>query len=103
VADTILITGVIDLDPANHDAAVAAFTKVMKASLQDEGCERYVFSADLEQPGRFHLSEEWASQAASDAHMTKPHMAEFFSVAGQLGITSSSVTKWTGATPEKLM
>jgi len=35
--------------------------------------------------------------------MTKPHMAEFFSVAGQLGITSSSVTKWTGATPEKLM
>jgi len=103
VADTILITGVIDLDPANHDAAVAAFTKMMKASLQDEGCVRYVFAADLEEPGRFHLSEEWASQAASDAHMTQPHMAEFFSAMGQLGVTSSSITKWTGAEPEKLM
>ena len=103
MADTILITGVIDLDPANHDAAVAAFAKLMTASRQDEGCVRYVFSADIEQRGRFHLSEEWESQAASDVHMTQPHMAEFFTAMGSLGVTASSITKWTGAQPEQLM
>lgn len=103
MADTILITGVIDLDPANHDDAVAVFTKLMKASLQDDGCARYVFSADLEERGRFHLSEEWASRAAADEHMTQPHMAEFFAAMGTLGVTASSVTRWSGGEPEKLM
>lgn len=100
---SILITGVIDLDPAKHDEAVAVFSKAMAATRQDEGCVRYVFSADLDTPGRFHIAEEWESQEASDAHMTKPHLAEFFRAMGGLGVTGSSVTKWTGARPEKLV
>lgn len=103
MADTILVTGTLDIDPANRDAAIEAIGTLMTATRAEEGCEQYVFSADLDDPGRFHISERWASQAAMDAHMGSAHMADFMGAAGGLGIKGSSLTKWTGATPEKLM
>jgi quinol monooxygenase YgiN len=103
MSERILISGVIDLDPANSDAAVEVFSKLMKPTRDEDGCARYVFSADLDVPGRFHLSEEWESEEAMNAHMATPHIAEFFAAMGGLGVKASSVTRWTGSDPQKLM
>ena len=61
---SILVTGTIDLDPANRDQAIATFNECMAGTRAEDGCESYTFSADLEDPGRFHVSEQWASQEA---------------------------------------
>jgi len=103
MSDTIIVTGVIDLDPANHDDAIAAMTECMEATRAEEGCENYAFSADLADPGRFHVSEQWASQTAMDAHGASPHLAALLGKMGDLGVTAASLTKWDGATPSKLM
>ena len=60
-------------------------------------------SSDLEDQGRFHVTEHWASQEAIDEHMGTPHMATLMGQMGTLGVTAASLTKWDGATPSKLM
>jgi quinol monooxygenase YgiN len=103
MSDRILVTGVIDLDPAKRDEAIAVLTAAMEATRAEAGCEHYVFSADLTDPGRFHVSEQWANQAANDAHGAGPALATLMGAMGSLGVTGASLTAWTGAEPKKLM
>jgi quinol monooxygenase YgiN len=100
---SIIVTGVIDLDPAKRDAAIEAANEAMTATRAEDGCENYVFSADFTDPGRFWVSEQWASEEAMTGHMASPHLAAFMGKMGEFGVTAVSLTKWTGATPEKLM
>ena len=100
---TILVTGTIDFDPAKRDDAIAAVTACMEATQAEEGCERYVFSGDLADPGRLYVSEQWASQEAMDTHMATPHLAALMGAMGTLGVTAASLTKWDGATASTLM
>ena len=100
---SIIDTGVIDLDPAKRDAAIEAFTEVMTATRAEDGCESYVFSADVTDPGRFYVAEHWASEEAMTGHMASAHLAAFMGKMGGFGVTAASLTKWSGATAEKLM
>jgi quinol monooxygenase YgiN len=103
MSDTIIVTGTIDLDPAKRDDAIAAALDVMEATRAEEGNEGYTFSTDLADPGRLHLVEQWASEAAMQAHMTTPHLATFMEKMATFGVTAASLTQWRGATPSKLM
>jgi quinol monooxygenase YgiN len=100
---SILVTGIIDFDPANRDQAIETVTACMEATRAEEGCEFYAFSGDLTEPGRFYVSEQWASQEAMDVHMQTPHLAALMGAMGSLGVTAASLTKWDGATGSKLM
>ena len=99
----IIVTGTIDLDPANRDATIEVFTRCMTATRAEDGNEAYVFSADIEDPGRFHVREQWADQPSIDAHMASPHLAELMGAMGSLGVTGASLTQWDGATGKPLM
>ena len=100
---SILVTGTIEFDPAKREEAIAAVNTAVEATLKEEGCEGYAFSADLNDPGRFYIAEQWASQEAMDSHMQTPHLAALMAAWGTVGVTSASLTKWDGATPSKLM
>jgi quinol monooxygenase YgiN len=100
---TILVTGVIELDPAMRDEAIAAALVVMEATRAEEGCEGYTFSADFAEPGRFYVVEQWASEDAMNAHMGSAHLAEFMGKMGAFGVTKASLTRWDGAVGSKLM
>jgi quinol monooxygenase YgiN len=100
---TILVTGTLDIDPAKRDAFIAAATTVMEGSQAEAGCEHYAFSADLHDPGRFHISEQWADKAAMDAHGASPHFLTFMGSMGDFGVKGASLTKWEGATGGPLM
>jgi quinol monooxygenase YgiN len=102
MSDTIIVTGVIDLDPAKRDDAIAAALVVMEATRAEEGSEAYAFTADLADPGRLHLVKQWASAEALDAHIKSAHLAEFMARIGQYGVTGASAMKWEGATGSKL-
>lgn len=103
MSDTVILTGVIDLDPAKRDAFIAAAVTCMTATRAEEGNELYAFSADVEDPGRFYINEQWASQAVIDVHMATPHLAAFMGSMGEFGVTGVSLVQWNGGAPTKLM
>jgi quinol monooxygenase YgiN len=103
MTDTVLITGYFDLDPAKRDDAIAAALACMEATHAEEGNEVYTFSADLGDPGRLWVSEQWASAAALDTHMASAHLAEFMTAVAGCGIKGGALTRWDGATGSKLM
>lgn len=100
---SIIVTGTIDFDPAKRDLAVEAVVACMAATRAEDGNEAYVFAFDVEEPARFHVTEQWADQASIDAHMATPHLAALMGQMGELGVTAVSLTQWTGAEASKLM
>jgi quinol monooxygenase YgiN len=98
----ILITGTIDFDPALHDDAVAAAKVVMAITAQEAGCELYVMATDLSDPGRFHLSERWTDADSLAAHSKGAHLKDFGRALRAAGAKGNSITRWDGATGQKL-
>lgn len=90
----LVIAGHIRLDPARRDQAVAAAVEMMRETRQEKGCQSYVFSEELGEPGCFRIFEEWDSQAALDAHFAAPHMATFQTAMAGFGITEMAVQKY---------
>ena len=70
---TILVTGTIDFDPAKRDDAIAAVTTVHGGHPRGGGLRGLrLLAATSTDPGRFHVTEQWASQEAMDIHMATP-------------------------------
>ncbi len=73
----IIIGGEMKIKVEHRDAAIAAFVTMQKASQAEEGCQTYVFSADLEAEDTIHLFEVWDSAETLSVHGQTPHMAAF--------------------------
>ena len=101
---SILVTGTIDLDPANRDGFIAAANEVMAATRAEDGNEHYAFSADLERPGPL-LRGRAVGQPGGDGHPHghAPTWPRSWGPWAAFGVTGASLTKWDGATPSKLM
>lgn len=99
----LIVSGTISLDPANHDAALAAVGPLVQATLAEEGNITYGFWVHPAELGEFRVYEEWADQAALDAHFATPHMAEFMGAMANLGITSTDVIRHEVTDSTKLM
>ncbi|MDQ2649256.1 MAG: antibiotic biosynthesis monooxygenase [Actinomycetota bacterium] len=97
MSDTILVTGTIDIDPAKRAEFIDAVTSLMADTRAEDGCVSYTFSGDLQDEGRFHVSEQWRDQAASDAHSASAHFLGFMGKLGEFGVKGADITKWTGA------
>ena len=78
----IVVLGHLTINPDARDAALAAIEPFLAATRAEDGCLDYRFSFDAGDPDRLNGAEIWESQAAMDAHMASPHMAEFMGAAG---------------------
>ena len=90
----LVIAGTIDVDQTKWNEAISVVTEMMRATRSETGCEAYTFSADLEDPGRFHLFERWASPDALAAHLEAPHMATFQAAAARLGVRATEIVRY---------
>ena len=90
----IVIAGRVVIDPNSTDDAIPAAKEMMEETLKETGCSAYAFSADLAEPGVFHIFEEWDSQEALDAHFASPHMAKFQNTVGALGVKEMAVSRY---------
>jgi quinol monooxygenase YgiN len=90
----LIVAGEIEIDPTHRLDAIAAAREVMEATREEPGCRTYVFTTELDHPGRFRIFEEWESQEALDAHFTTPHMAAFQAKLGGLGVLAVRVQKY---------
>ena len=90
----IVIAGHVALDPAKREAAITAAREMMGETRREPGCISYTFSADLEEPGRFRIFEEWEGDEALRAHFASPHMARFQKAVGGLGVREMAVQRY---------
>jgi len=92
----ILLTGTFDFDAEHHDAMVEAAKAIMAITNKEAGCELYAITADLDEPGRFHISERWTDQESLAAHMKGAHLKDF-GRAMRAASATASITRWDGA------
>jgi quinol monooxygenase YgiN len=91
-----------DLDPARRREFLAALEPLTKGSLADPGCIQYTISADLDDPGRVHVVEQWESDVLMRAHMAAPHSVEFVKAMQPIGVRGVKVTKHEVSTSQPL-
>lgn len=87
----LIVSGIISLDPAKHDAAVELFAPLVEATLAEEGNITYGFWASTSEPGVFRVYEEWESTDAMGLHMGSEHMGTFLVGMGELNVTGTEL------------
>jgi len=60
--------------PDAIDALRAECLAMLQPTRKEAGCVRYELLANIANPADFTFVEEWADQAAIDAHMQTPHL-----------------------------
>ena len=60
--------------PDSIDALRKQLLAMLEPTRQEAGCIRYDLLNNIAEPTDFTFVEEWASQAAIDAHMKTPHL-----------------------------
>lgn len=90
----LVIAGHVRIDPAQREAAISAARDMMEATRREPGCISYTLSADVADPGVFHIFEEWEGQAALESHFSAPHMATFQKQMGGLGVKEMKIQRY---------
>ena len=60
--------------PESIDAVRRACLAMLEPTRRETGCIRYELLTNIANPAEFTFVEEWADQAAIDAHMATPHL-----------------------------
>ena len=63
----IIVSGPIHVDPDQRDAYLAGCRRVIEQAREAPGCLDFHLSADLLDPGRINVFEQWESVDAVDA------------------------------------
>ncbi|WP_134765767.1 putative quinol monooxygenase [Nocardioides sp. 1609] len=84
MTSSLRVVATVPIDPARAADAAPALAALAEASRGDAGCLAYDVYESAAVPGLFVTVEEWESQADLDLHMTQPHVATAFEVAGPL-------------------
>jgi quinol monooxygenase YgiN len=90
----IVISAQIDLDPAQRDNALRSAQKWIDGALSQKGCIHYDWSADLNNPARVNVFEEWESEDDLAAHFAGPEYAGMLGHIGQFGIGNAVSRKY---------
>jgi len=90
----ILVAGTVDFDPARREAALAAAVPLLAPTRAQRGCLAYAWSADPAEPGRVHVFEAWADEAALAAHFAGPFYKGMLGVLGAHGVRGAEVAKY---------
>lgn len=82
MAQTLVIVASITAQAGHADTVRNALLQVVPPSRAEAACLKYELHLDQKDPNRFVMLEEWAGQAALDAHMDTPHFAELAATIG---------------------
>ena len=74
----------ISIKPAAAGEAATLLTNLVVESRKEPGNRSYALFQQTDNPGEFRTVEEWADQAAADAHLKTPHIAAVVAAATPL-------------------
>lgn len=92
----IVVAGTVEVPPEHHAAFADAALRVTGATRSEPGCISYAFWADVTEPGRFLVFEEWETEPDVDAHMSAAHFLEFRAFMSDVGATRN-INRYTVA------
>ena len=67
----LVVAGTIDVEPAQRQAFLEGRRDAVRSTLEEPGCIEYAFSADLLDPGRVRIFEQWETGQHLDAHLAR--------------------------------
>ncbi len=73
----IIVTGRVQVNADQRDAAIVAAEGMRKHTIDEPGCIDYRFWSATDDPNAILLFEQWEEREALDAHLEGPHMAAF--------------------------
>lgn len=99
----IIVSGTIVINPAKVDRGLELTRELTARTRAEPGNISYEFFSALEDPGRYHVYEEWASEEAIEEHNSSPHMAAFYAAVGELEVSHVEIKRFTVTDEQKLM
>ena len=78
----IIVTGTARFGAGKLAGLGDALARNIAATRAEAGCLAYSYGVDVLEPDLLHISEQWESMEAIDAHMAAPHMAELMGAIG---------------------
>jgi quinol monooxygenase YgiN len=76
--------------------------EMLAASRAEDGCLVYSYAEDVAEPGLIRVFEAWRDQAALDAHLRTPHMAEWRAAWPQFGVSDRRLSLYEVAAERPL-
>jgi quinol monooxygenase YgiN len=73
----VVIAGTFRVPPQNLAAFKPHMETMLAASRAEDGCLVYSYAVDVVDSGLIRVFEAWRDQAAIEAHMKAPHMAQW--------------------------
>ena len=73
----IIVNGKIETTAENIAHLKAAIAAMEQASREEDGCDDYTFSVELNNPNVIRITERWRDVAALQKHFASPHMGVF--------------------------
>ena len=89
----IVVAGEFAFTPGQDEAVRAAMIDMMNETAKEAGCIHYRFYRDVEHPDRYHVYEEWETDAHLAAHAASAHMGSFREALGKIGVVKRDVKK----------
>ncbi|CAM4031488.1 putative quinol monooxygenase [Deinococcus frigens] len=103
----ILSHGTLTAPAAHADAIRQMLGQIAQATRQETGCQLYLVSENLETPGHFIITEQWASMEDMGAHLALPAVGEAVGEAVAavhgMGVTDLTITAWEAGTQTQVM
>ncbi len=90
----IVISAQIDLPADKREEALKTAQPFIDGALSQDGCIHYDWSADLNNPSRVNVFEEWESEAALANHFSNKHYAGMLGHLGSFGIDNAVSRKY---------
>ncbi len=90
----IVISAQIDLPADKREEALKTAQPFIDGALSQDGCIHYDWSADLNNPSRVNVFEEWESEEALANHFANQHYAGMLGHLGGFGIENAVSRKY---------
>ena len=91
---TITIVATFQAKPGKEAALKQALIGLIAPTRAEAGCLNYDLHASPEDPAKFLFHENWASQAAIDAHMKSPHITALLPRVGEFCVAFPEIKLW---------
>lgn len=90
----IVISAQIDVEPAGRADALKSAQPWIDGALSQAGCIHYDWSADLNNPSRINVFEEWENEASLASHFAGPQYAGMLAHIGKSGLQNAVSRKY---------
>ena len=73
----ITVNAILETNSSNIEKIKSSIEEMEQETLNEKGCQDYVFSVELNNPNVLRITERWDSMKDLEDHFQTPHMLKF--------------------------